>query len=191
MLTLNAAVGSPTANAYATVAAAILVASYQIGGADFVALTSDQQIQALVTAARDIDSIESVSPGFVGGFLGDRATSTQSMAWPRTGTPFDSASLPATLVAANIELAITYAPQFADGGSGDVLNADPQAINIKREKTGPLETEYFAPQFIAPQATAATAIQRFPTMVQRLLVPLVVVASSFWRAGSGVVTRGS
>lgn len=162
-----------------------------MGGAAWLGLTPDQKIQALVTEARDLDSIENVSPGFVGGFLGDRASTTQAMAWPRSGTPYDSTSIPVNLVEANIELAFLAVPAFAAGATIDVLNEDPNVGNIKRKKTDILEKEYFAPRFIAPQATQATAIQRFPAFVQRLLLPLVVVASSYWREGTAVVTRGS
>jgi len=190
-LTLDATVGGASSNSYATVDAAGEVAAYRIGGAAFVALTSDQQIQALVTATRDIDSIAGVSPGFVGGFLGDRATDTQALAWPRAGTPFDPTTLPDDLVSATIELAISYAPLFQPGASTDPLNEDPNVGNIKVDKTDVLSTEYFAPRFIAPYTTQANAIQRFPAFVQRLLLSLVVVPSSFWRAGSATVTRSS
>lgn len=184
-LTLDASVGGPASNSYATVAAACAVAAYRLGGAGFVALTSDQQIQALVTATSDIDSIEQVSPGFIGGFVGDRASDSQALAWPRS--TFDG--LPPNLVNATIELAITYAPAIASGA--DVLNEDPNAGNIKLDKVDVLTTEYFAPRYLAPFATPASAIQRFPAMVQRLLLSLVVVASGNWRTGSAVVTRES
>lgn len=187
MLTLDATPGGPASNSYATVAQAVALASYRIGGAAFVALTSDQQIQALVTAARDIDSSAGVSPGFIGGFIGDQASDAQAMAWPRTGTVY--AALPADLVSANIELAISYAPLFVSGG--DPLNEDPNVGNIKIDKTDVLSTEYFAPRFIAPYTTPAQAVQRFPAIVQRLLLDLLVVPSSLWRAGSAVVSRGS
>ena len=56
---VDATQGGANANAYATQAAAIAAAAYRIGpnAVAFVALTSDQQIQALVSAAPDIDSL--------------------------------------------------------------------------------------------------------------------------------------
>jgi hypothetical protein len=189
-LVLDASVGGVASNAYVDVATAVAVASYRVGGAGFVALTSDQQIQALVTATRDIDSIEAgVSPGFIGGFLGTRATDTQALQWPRGGTPYSG--LPPDLLGATIELAISYTPLFAAGATGDALNEDPNVGNIKTDKTDVLQTEYFAARFIAPYQTPANAIQRFPAVVQRLLLSLVVVASSAWRAGTATVSRGS
>lgn len=178
-LTLVATPGASEANAYATVAEALAHAEYRVGGAAFVALTTDQQIQTLVTAARDIDTLEH-DPGF----LGDRATETQALAWPRTGTDYDDDELPAALVQANIELAMSYAPAFVAGFTGDVLNQNRTDGQVKRKKVDVLETEWFA-----PRTTEATALERFPDAVQRLLVALVVVVADSW--GSAVVDRGS
>lgn len=188
-LVLDATPGGADANSYATVDQAVARASYRVNGAAFVALSSDEQIQALVTGAWDIDSIEGVSPGFIGGFIGCKASDAQARAWPRTGTKYDG--LPASLVDANIELAFSYAPLFAAGATADPLNEDPNVGNIKVDKTDVLSTEYFAPRFIAPYTTPANAIQRFPAIVQRLLLSLVIVPSSLWRAGSATVSRGS
>lgn len=172
-LTLTATPGGSDSNAYVTVADAIEYAGYRVGGAAFTGLTDDQKIQALVTAASDIDTLEE-DPGFVG----DRYAADQTLAWPR-----DVAELPANLVKANIELAISYATAFARGT--DVLNRQLGNGNIKRDKTGPLETEYFA---VGP--TSATAIERFPPVVQRLLAGLVLQPSdNAW--GSAEVVRGS
>lgn len=174
-LTLIATSGAADANAYATVAEATTYADYRVGGAAFIALTSDQKIQALVTATRDIDTLED-DPGFTG----DRFFAVQALAWPR-----DEAALPRNLVRANIELAMSYAPAFAAGSTTDVLNADPGNGNIQEETVGPITTVYFA-----PGSTAATAFERFPAIVQRLLYSLVIhPASSSW--GSAVVSRGS
>lgn len=175
----------PAAVAYATVDAADAKAELRVGGLAWLALSDDQKDQALATGASDIDSLEEPSPGFVGGFIGDRATDTQTLAWPRSGTKYASDSWPQLLVDANIELAFTYAPAFA--APTDVVNANPQAGNVKREKVGPLETEYFA-----ATTESETSLKAFPTIVQRLLASLVRVAvAGQWLSGSGVVVRGS
>lgn len=179
-LELEATPGAEDANAYATVAEAEEYASYRVGGAAFLALTDEKQIQALVTAAGDIDTLET-DPGFIG----DRATDDQALAWPRTGTDYDDDELPSSLVKANIELAMSYAPAFASGSTTDVLATESGNGNIKREKVGPLETEYFA-----AGSGGATAFTRFPAVVQRLLYGLVLLpAESGW--GSATVERGS
>ncbi len=164
--------GAEDANAYSTVEEAAEYASYRVGGAAFMALTDDQKVQALVTAASDINTLETI-PGFVG----SRYSDEQSLAWPR-----DSANLPANLVAANIELAMYYASAFSTGS--DVLNRDTANGNVKRKRIGPLETEWFA-----PNSASATAFERLPPVVQRLLYDLVLHVPSAW--GSAEVRRGS
>jgi hypothetical protein len=187
-LVLDATVGAPTANAYATVAAAITAANYRIGpnAVAFIALTSDQQIQALVSAARDIDSLgDARVDGWLVEFMGERASDTQSMEWPRSGTlDFADDELPADLVAANIELAFTYAPLFA-AGTADPLNADTSAARVKRKKVDVLETEWFEP------GPTAEALERFPAMVQRLLSSLLDYRLITGQWGSAAVSRGS
>lgn len=174
-----------TATTYADADAADAAAELRVGGSAWLALTGDQKDAALATASRDIDSMEEVAPSFVGGFIGERSNANQPLAWPRTGTEYSSTAWPQRLVDATIELAFTYAPAFAAGATIDVLNADAGNGNIKREKIGPVETEFFT-----ARATAATAIERFPWMVQRLLAPLIRVArADTW--GSGTVTRAS
>lgn len=177
-LELIADPGAEDANAYADVEDADAYAEYRVGGAAFVALTEDQKIQALVTAARAIDTIGD-------DFIGDRATSTQALEWPRTGTDYDDDELPDTLVRANIELAMSYVPAFAAGYTGDVLNPSRTDGMVKRKKIDVLETEWFA-----PRTTDATAIERFPDAVQQLLAPLVITeTANDW--GSATVERGS
>lgn len=187
-LTLIATPGAANANAYATQAAALAAAPYRIGpnAVAFLALTSDQQIQALVSAAQDIDSLGNARvDGWLIEFLGVRASDIQSMEWPRSGTgEFADNALPADLVEANIELAFTYAPLFA-AGTTDPLNLDTNAARVKRKKVDVLETEWFEP------GPTAEALERFPALVQRLLSSLLSyrLITGVW--GSAVVSRGS
>lgn len=171
-LVLIATPGAANANSYATVAEADAHASYRVGGAAFTALTSDQKIQALVTATRDIDSIG----GAPYGFLGEPTTETQSLEWPRDV----EVGLPAALVEATIELAMSYVPLFATSASPFV---DPTPANIKSESVGPISTEYFAP------GDGATSLDRFPAIVQRLLLSLIRATANAW--GAATVTRSS
>lgn len=180
-LTIDADPGSPTANSFATVAEADAYAAYRIGGGAFVALTSDQKIQALVTAARDINTVEDIYPGF----LGDRTDDVQALSWPRTGTDYYADDeLPTSLVQANIELAMSYAPAFAAGATIDVLNQNRTDGSVKRKVVDVLETEWFTPRTVE-----ATALERFPDAVQRLLAGLVVILLPQW--GRATVVRGS
>jgi hypothetical protein len=180
-LTLTETAGGVDSNSYASAAAALAVAAYRPAGAAFIALTADQQVQALATVTQDIDSIAYPAPGQYGGFIGERATTTQALEWPRTGTAY--AGLPASLVAATIEYAILMAPQVAAGTY--TLEAVSGLGNIKREKVDTIEVEYFA-----GAAPVADALARFPRIVQDLLRSLVMApVANTW--GSGTAARGS
>lgn len=184
-LTLVATPGASNANAYADQAAALAVASYRVGGSAtaFVALGSDQQIQALVSAAKDLDTSD---------WIGARATTTQAMDWPRIVSGYDTSTLPPDLVRANIELAFSYAADL----TSDALNtADPVLAGIKREKVGPLETEYRDPTIAGGVAGVlpmdARGLSRFPPLVQRLLWSLVRSASTAGWGNSAIAVRSS
>lgn len=139
-------------------------------------LESEQKDGALATAARDLDTVD---------WIGERASDEQELEWPRTGTDYSDDAWPELLVRANIALALSYAPAFATGATANVLNPDPADRNIKKEKVGQLETEYFVARTVE-----ATALERFPEEVQRLLYSLVRrVDANAW--GSATVTRGS
>jgi hypothetical protein len=176
-LAVDATAAGPTANAYVTVAAAETYAEYRVGSAAraFLGLPPDDKVRAIVTAARDIDTL-------YGDFLGTKGTAEQALEWPRSGT--DYASLPGNLVQANIELAISYAEELKPGTSGDPLSPSQSDALLKRKETGPLVKEWFEPRTIE-----ATAFERFPPFVQRLLSSLIYVPTTGW--GSAIVTRGS
>lgn len=183
-LVLVATAGAANANAYSDVAGADAVALYRSGPAPvaWLALTNDQKIQQLVGVTRDLDTSD---------FLGARATATQALEWPRTGTDYDSTILPPRLVMATIEQAILNAADL----TADPLNVlDPLAAGIKRERVGPLETEYRDPTIQGGTAGVTAfdprGLARFAPIVQRLLTPLVrSLVGSSW--GSAEVVRGS
>lgn len=180
-IAIDAEVGGVASNGYADEAAALAVAAYRPGGAAFTALTAEQQTQALATVTQDIDSIAAAAPGVYGGFIGEKATTTQALEWPRTGT--DYTGLPARLVAATIEYAIIMAPQVAAGTY--TLEAVSGLGNIKRKKVDQIETEYFA-----GAEPVADVLARFPRIVQDLLRSLVIVPAAN-TYGSGTAARGS
>lgn len=173
-MALIATPGAADANAYATLAQANSYAADRVGGAAFTALSDAQKEQAIITAAGDIDTIGDR-------FIGDRSSDTQSMEWPRDG----SATLPTNLVKANIEYAMSFVPAFAAGYTGDVLNPSRTDGLVKRRKVDVLETEWFE-----ARTTEATALERFPDVVQRLLASLVEPEPSGWGTGPAI-TRGS
>jgi len=181
--------GAADANAYADLATAVSYLQYRVGAAAWAGYSGELQAQALVSATRDIDTLEMRGAADTQvmafpRFVGTRATETQALAWPRVSAGYPSTALPDRLVEATIELAYIYAQQMTADATLDVLNPDPSLRNIKREKVGPLETEYFT-----ALAVDATAPDRLPPIVQRLLTPLLRAWVGVW--GSGVATRGS
>jgi len=183
-LTLDNDPGSATANAYADVAAADLAAQYRVGvvGTNWLALTSDQKIQALVTGAQDIDSLgETREDGYLIDFEGDKTSEDQALEFPRDG----ETEVPVNIVKSNIELAFSYSSAFEVGATVDVLSPDPTAARVKRKKIDVLETEYFEP------GASGTALERLPGIVQRWLQPFLTYTLIAGQWGSATVTRGS
>lgn len=187
-LTLVADVGAENANAYTDVVTADAWLALRVGAGAWAGFDGDLKIQALVTATRDIDAIEGTESdaGVLQYFVGERATDIQALEWPRTGTDYADDALPERLIQATIELAFVYATQATADATADVLNPDTNNGNIKVEKVGPISTEYFA-----ATAATATAIERLPAVVQRLLGPLLRVAYLVGQYGSAQVYRGS
>ena len=178
-LTLVATAGDPSANAYVDVSQADAWAALRVGGSAWLALTPDQKVQALVTASQDLDALESAV-----GFCGVRASDTQALAWPRTGTDYADDEIPVPLQRATIELAMSYAPVIAGTAAGDVLSPATNG-NVKREKAGPVETEYFA-----SGETGSATLSTYPLIVQRYLVALVCTPTVSGY-GTGTAIRSS
>lgn len=124
---------------YGTVAA--FKAYCDARGVSYADYSDDQILQALVRASSYIDgAYRSAFPGYKTG------RRTQPLEWPRTdaydaaGDYLDPNAVPAEIEAATYEGATrelatpgSLAPDVAAGGG-----------QIKREKVGPLETEYFS-----------------------------------------------
>jgi hypothetical protein len=164
-----------SATTYADVATADTVAATRVGGAAWLNLSDDDKLAALTTATRDVDTLD---------WIGDRATDAQELEWPRTGTSYSDDAWPTRLVLAVVELAFSYAAAITAGT--DPLAVDSSAGNIKREKVGPLETEYFGASTASVDVTTAS---RFPPIVQNLLAPLIRSMTAQW--GSALVQRAS
>ena len=78
-ISINATVGSASANSYITLADAQAIVDGFVEDADVTAwasATTDQKNRALFTATQRLDRER---------FLGARATDTQALQWPRTG----------------------------------------------------------------------------------------------------------
>lgn len=184
-LQVDATVGGPSANAYATVLEANAAASYRVGGELWENEGEDEKVQDLVTARVDLDTLP---------LYGTRATDTQALEFPREGTdanfdPLPTGEIPDAWKRANIELAFFYAQRRAAAAAAnqttvEVLNNAPN--NRKRVKSGEDEVEFFAPS----SYDTDTLLAHFPAVVQRLVERYVYADTpALW--GSAPVTRTS
>lgn len=164
----------PAALAYANVATADAAAAFRIDGDAWIDLDDEDKLKHLILASRDLDTVD---------FIGSRASTTQVLEWPRTGTDYSGNAWPQRLVDATIALAADNAKRVAADATADLLTAT--TSDIKVEQVGPIRTEFFD-----RGAAAATALERFPAFVQRLIAPLVRSAvAAGW--GSATVSRTS
>lgn len=73
---IDATVGGVSANSYITVAEGDAFAADVLGTVAWTAATDDNQIRALLAATARLDELQ---------WIGERAATTQRLAWPRTG----------------------------------------------------------------------------------------------------------
>lgn len=178
-ITLDATVAGPAANAYADVAAADARAALNLVNPLAVAwaasVNTERKKSALILATSDIDTIPSAEVDFIG----ERATSTQALEFPRDEDPNNtpSTALPPRLIAATIEYAFTLFP---------TVTTDPFAVAVNDKKSvtaGDVSVEWFEPS----DDSVAYALSRFPAIVQRLLWPLLeFVTASTWGSGTAI-----
>lgn len=171
---IDATVSGASANSYATIGYADELADTRVGPAAAAWHASndeDAKARALISATRDIDSIP--SDDFA--FIGEKTDGDQALEHPRDSDD----ELPQRLIDATVELGFIYFFRPAS----DLVNASPD--NRKRVKADDVEVEFFE-----GERQAASTLERFPSIVQRLLSPLLIrLASSGW--GSAVVMRTS
>jgi hypothetical protein len=154
-------VGAVNANAYSTVAAADAYLAQRPNVSDWQGATADTRAAALIEAQRLITPLA---------FVGERATGTQALAWPRIDAPmvdypsamYASDAIPAPIVAASAELAL----EIVRAGATDVGASESATANVKREKVDVLETEYVDP---ALRTTGLAAYPRVMALLRGLL----------------------
>ncbi len=142
--------GSNVADANSFVEAADIVA-YAI--ARGVVITEDQ---ATINGIKAMDYLYSLC------FNGDLVYDDQIVPWPRKGVVEGDEgddwvyTIPANIIRAQLQLSL-------DAFNGiELLPSRPADAQIKREKIGPIETEYFGPASYAPDIPfAASLLQPF------------------------------
>jgi hypothetical protein len=159
MADIIATVGSASANSFATEDE---FADYLDARLNAGTYTAASKIKALIEATRDLDLLD---------YVGERVNATQALSWPRADAPnpdapvidsatgavaadFEEDEIPVKVINATCELAY----QYLVAGTTDIASLDSTA-SIKREKVGPLETEYAEP------VSRPVGLSRFPRVM--------------------------
>jgi hypothetical protein len=158
MPTLDATVGGPDANSYATIAEGDTYFGERVQAPNWTGESSvDVKAQALIMATRRIDHLS---------FRGVKTTDVQALKWPRIGAfdesgyEYDPAAIPALVKQATFEWAL----HILNGNAGGTDPfADGGLEQFDRAKVGPLEVEI-------RKAHKAT---KTPDIVMRILRPLL------------------
>ena len=149
---ITATVGSASANSYLTIAAADSLAETMLGTLAWTTATSDEKTRALITATRGLDTLV---------WIGDRASETQALDWPRTGAICDGIEYPddeipeaiqySTFDLANALLTTPTLLQSPTGTSGELIPGIPNR-DLSRLKLDVMEIEWRSSVSSASQA---------------------------------------
>lgn len=139
---ITATVGSASANSYLTIAAADTIAETMLGTLAWTTATTDQKTRALITATRGLDTLD---------WIGDRATTTQALDWPRTdascgGIDYPDDEIPeqiqySTFDLANALLGTPTLLQSPTTGSDELVPGVPNK-DLRRLKLDVMELEW-------------------------------------------------
>lgn len=148
-----ATVGGASSNSYATAAQADTYHEAHVSGATWTAATDDQKCRALVQATRQLDAYVE--------WDGYAASTTQALAWPRTGLydPNTEVDLPSD--ALPDELVWATAEQARHLLAGDrAAESTAEVQGVTRIAAGSVELE-FAPTSGTRQSVLAPAAYQF------------------------------
>lgn len=146
-ITIIATPGASDANSYLTVAAADTLAEERLGTLTWSTATDTNKKKALVQATRYMDTLT---------YIGEKATTTQSLLWPRTGATcgdknYSSTIIPPEVEEATFDLAegLLNNPGLISGQgvtpstatTGELVSGVPNA-DLKRLKLDVMELEW-------------------------------------------------
>ena len=127
-VTVIATAGASNANSYLTVAAGDALADDLLGTLAWTTATTDNKGRALIMATRYLDQLE---------WIGDRTTTTQALAWPRTDADCGEWSFeddvipwPVTHAAFDLAEALLNTPTLLSGrgaGNAELIPGIPNA----------------------------------------------------------------
>ena len=136
-VTIVATAGSASANSYALLTEAETFMEARLNASLWTAATDDSKNRALVEATRELTNLT---------YKGDRADTTQALAWPRSfvynpDSPvqdyYDNTIVPQRIKDATCELAF----QFIKAGTSDLAALDP-TVGIVSKTVDVLSTTY-------------------------------------------------
>ena len=160
-VTVVATAGAVNANSYLSVAAADDLANLYLGTLNWASASSDNKGRALIMATRYLDQLS---------YIGEKASTTQALLWPRTDAEcgdwsFTSSEIPAPIKQATFDLAEALLKDStllsgAGAGSTELIPGIPNA-NLKRARVDVIDVEFNSVQ----QAEAKNALNVLPTLV--------------------------
>lgn len=139
--------GVPNANSYVTVTE---LREFAVLQGKTLPASDDAVIPMLVNSAMYLDTFECKFPGKRSFPL------EQSFCWPRSGVVYFDVAYPANKIQPKLKTAQMFAALFvADGGE---LFPSQSGADIKREKVGPLETEYAVGQWTTSRPPVISSV---------------------------------
>jgi hypothetical protein len=173
-VTVVATAGASNANSYLTVAAADDLANLYLGTLNWAAASTDNKGRALIMASRYLDELS---------YVGTKASSSQSLLWPRTEAEcgdwiFTSSEIPQPIKQATFDLA-EYLLGDGDALSGkgagntELIPGIPNA-NLKRASVDVISVEFNS----STQADSKNALNVLPHLSKVLGCLCLSVAGS-------------
>jgi hypothetical protein len=183
-LVLDATVGGANSNSYITVARANEISEYDIlTTVDWFVADVDDKIRALVSATRQLDTLP---------WVGERATTTQALAWPRVnavinGRTVATTEIPIEVEQATYDLALALLREAKAGASaatsGDLIPGIPNS-QLKRAKLDVLEIEWRTDGLPSNRTSTYSALV---TRAPSLSTVLYGTLTTFGTGGSGLL----
>jgi hypothetical protein len=181
--TLVATAGASNANSYLSVAGADSIADGMVGTLTWSSATSTDKAKALITATNGLETLE---------WIGSRASTTQALAWPRSGAscgdkaPADD-EIPRELELATFDLAnalLTTPTLLRSSSSSAALVPGVPNRDLKRVKLDVMELEWRTD--VGNSTTEATTPL---TVLPHLATILGCLTTSTTRGGIGRICQ--
>lgn len=132
-MALDATVGGATSNSFLTREEAIELANDHPFATAWLALTDAEKDKTLILASRLIDRLC---------WLGSPLSTTQALAFPRSGLKASGRYIPSDTIPQQIKNAVFEYALLIGGGTNPGTPSDAAEQGLKRVKAGPVEVEF-------------------------------------------------